>query len=121
MTLKNIKNNNLEVVNNEYPDRKYWVTITIPEFSCVCPRTGLPDYATIEIKYIPNKKVVELKSLKLYIIQYRNVGVFHEHVTNKMLDDLVKALSPHHIMINGVFNARGGIQTTVSTEWKNNI
>ena len=118
MALKNIKNNNLEVVNNEYPNRKYWVTITVPEFSCICPRTGLPDYATIEIKYIPNKKIVELKSLKLYIIQYRNVGVFHEHVTNQILDDFKKAVHPRKIEVFGLFNARGGIQTSVESCWE---
>ena len=111
----------LEVVNNDFPNRDYWVNIIIPEFSCVCPRTGLPDYAKLEIQYIPNQKIIELKSLKLYIVQYRDVGIFHENVTNKILDDLVEALSPKHIIINGIFNARGGIQTTVSGEWKNNI
>ena len=118
MNLKNITYKSLEAVNNEYPNREYWIDISIPEFSCVCPRTGLPDYAQIKIKYIPDKKIVELKSLKLYVVKYRDVGVFHEHVTNKILDDLVAVLSPRHIIINGMFNARGGIQTTVSAEWK---
>tara|TARA_B100001750_G_C15338812_1_gene511191 strand:- start:204 stop:569 length:366 start_codon:yes stop_codon:yes gene_type:complete len=121
MNLKNITSSALEAVDNEYSNRNYWINITIPEFSCVCPRSGLPDYAKIEIKYIPNKKIVELKSLKLYIVQYRDVGVFHEHVTNKILDDLVQALAPRHIIITGIFNARGGIQTTISVEWENNI
>ena len=121
MDIKDITHKNLEVVDNEYRNREYWIDISIPEFSCVCPRTALPDYATIEIHYIPNKKIVELKSLKIYMVQYRSIGIFHENVTNKILDDLVAALAPKKIIINGVFNARGGIQTTVSAEWKNNL
>jgi len=109
---------NLEIVKNEYCDRDYDIKISIPEFSCVCPKTSLPDFATIKINYIPNKHIVELKSLKLYIVQFRNVGIFHEHVTNKILDDIKRAVKPRKIEVFGVFNARGGIQTTVESAWE---
>ena len=77
----------LEVVENQYVGRDYLVKVSIPEFSCVCPRTGLPDFAVIDIHYIPDKHIVELKSLKLYIVSFRSLGIFHEHLTNKILDD----------------------------------
>ena len=106
----------LEVVENEYSDREYEIDITIPEFNCVCPRTGLPDFGIIQIKYVPNKYIVELKSLKLYIVKYRNVGVFHEHVTNKILGDFKKASRPKKITVCGDFNPRGGIKTIITAE-----
>ena len=81
----------LEVVKNQYSDRDYIVKVSIPEFSCVCPRTGLPDYAVIDIHYVPDKHIVELKSLKFYMIGFRNLGFFHEHITNKIMDDFKKA------------------------------
>lgn len=105
----------LEVVNNEYADRDYEINVSIPEFSCVCPRTGLPDFANIQIKYIPNKHIVELKSLKLYINKYRNVGVFHEHVTNQILDDFSLACKPKFIEVVGDFHPRGGIKTIIKS------
>ena len=77
----------LEVVENEYPNNNYEINISIPEFNAVCPKTGLPDFGVIQIDYVPNRKIVELKSLKLYVVKFRNVGIFHEHVTNKILDD----------------------------------
>ena len=104
----------LEVVKNEYSDRDYDINISIPEFNCVCPRTGLPDFATIKICYIPDKVIVELKSLKLYSVKFRNIGIFHEHVTNKILEDFSKACNQHSISVKGDFNPRGGIKTTVS-------
>ena len=105
----------LEIVNNEYPDRDYEINISIPEFNCICPRTGLPDFGTIFIVYTPNKHIVELKSLKLYIVKYRNVGVFHEHVTNQIMDDFSKACNPKKIHVSSDFNPRGGIKTSIKT------
>jgi 7-cyano-7-deazaguanine reductase len=103
----------LETFPNHNPERRYTVTLTTDEFTCVCPATGQPDFATITIKYIPDRKVVESKSLKLYLWSYRNEGVFHEHVTNTICDDLVKALDPHWIEVTGAFKVRGGISITV--------
>ena len=108
----------LEVVPNEYTNRDYTIDISIPEFNCVCPKTGLPDFGTIYIKYIPNKSIVELKSLKLYIVKFRNIGIFHEHVTNQILDDFKLACNPKKIKITGDFNPRGGIKTVISAEWE---
>ena len=78
------KHKDLEVVDNQYQDRDYSIDVSIPEFNCVCPRTGLPDFGTIHIQYVPDQHIVELKSLKLYIVKFRNVGIFHEHVTNRI-------------------------------------
>ncbi|HSQ42492.1 MAG TPA: preQ(1) synthase [Fibrobacteraceae bacterium] len=97
----------------QYPGSNTDLTIEIPEFTCVCPKTGLPDFATLIVQYTPNKLCMELKSLKEYILFYRNLGIFHEHVVNRMLRDLAKACKPKKMTITGVFNARGGIQTTV--------
>ena len=108
----------LEIVPNEYNDRDYEVNVSIPEFNCVCPHTGLPDFANIEINYTPKNHIVELKSLKLYIVKYRNMGIFHEHVTNKILDDFVKAAKPKKITIIGDFHPRGGIKTSITASWK---
>ena len=108
----------LDVVENEYLDRNYKIKISIPEFSCVCPRTGLPDYARMDIVYVPNKYIVELKSLKLYIIKFRNIGIFHEHVTNKIMDDFKRASKPRKIEVLGHFNPRGGILTEVAASWE---
>ncbi len=105
----------LQIVKNEYNDRDYTINVTIPEFNCVCPKTGLPDFGTLYIEYIPNKHIVELKSLKLYIVKFRNVGIFHEHVTNYILDDFKKACNPKKITITGDFNPRGGIKTIVKS------
>ena len=104
----------LEVVLNEYRDRDYTIEISIPEFNCVCPKTGLPDFGCIYIDYVPDKSIVELKSLKLYIVKYRNVGIFHEEVTNRILDDFKAACAPHSIAVRGDFQPRGGIKTVVS-------
>lgn len=109
---------NIEVWNNQYPERGYTITIDIPEFTCICPKTGLPDFAAITVRYIPDELCIELKSLKYYEIFYRNVGIFHENVVNKFLDDLVKACSPRWMEVVGEFNARGGIRTTVRAEYK---
>ena len=92
MEIKNLPSfKELEIVENRHPDREYEISISVPEFNCVCPKTGLPDFANIQIRYIPNKSIVELKSLKLYMVKFRNVGIYHEYVTNIILDDFKKA------------------------------
>ena len=106
----------LEAFPNRTPDRFYLVTLESEEFTCVCPATGQPDFATIRIQYVPDKHIVESKSLKLYLWSYRDEGVFHEHVVNQILDDLVKTLEPHWIKVTGIFNIRGGIGITVEAE-----
>lgn len=113
--IKEPKYTDLEIVPNEYGNRDYTIDVSIPEFNCVCPRTGLPDFGTINITYVPNKSIVELKSLKLYMVKFRNVGIFHEHVTNRILDDFTKACKPKKIEITGDFNPRGGIKTVVKS------
>ncbi len=108
----------LDVVNNEYSDREYNIDVSVPEFNCVCPKTGLPDFANIIIQYVPDKYIVELKSLKLYMVKFRNVGIFHEHVTNRILDDIVKVASPRKVKIVGDFHPRGGVKTSVTAQWE---
>ena len=108
----------LEVFPNPYPGRDYEIRFECPEFTCLCPRTGQPDFATIRIVYIPAKLCVELKSLKLYLWSYRSEGAFHEAVTNKILDDLVKAARPRSMQIEGDFFVRGGIHTVVRAGYK---
>lgn len=95
-----------------YPGSETLLEVSIPEFTCICPKTGLPDFATILITYVPDRLCLELKSLKEHILFYREVGIFHEHVVNKLLADCVKACKPKSMEIRGVFNSRGGIQTT---------
>ncbi len=107
----------LEAFPNRTPGRYYLVTLETSEFTCLCPVTGQPDFATIKVAYVPDQKIVESKSYKLYLWSYRNEGVFHEHVVNTILDDLVKALDPHYIRVVGEFNIRGGIAITVSAEY----
>jgi 7-cyano-7-deazaguanine reductase len=99
----------LEVFPNHHPGRRYTVTLSTQEFTCLCPATGQPDFAAITIAYIPGKWILESKSLKLYLWSYRDEGVFHEHVVNTICDDLVTVLDPQWIEVTGVFNARGGI------------
>jgi len=103
----------LEVVPNPHPDRDYEVALEIPEFTCLCPRTGQPDFATIRIRYVPDRHLVELKSIKLYIWSYRDEGAFHEDVTNRILNDFVAAAGPRWIEVIGDFTVRGGIKTVV--------
>ena len=98
---------------NPNPDRDYLIHMKIPEFTCLCPMTGQPDFATLTLDYVADRKCVELKSLKQYIWSFRNVGAFHEAVTNRILDDLVAALSPRRAQLKAQFNVRGGIFTTV--------
>lgn len=104
----------LERFQNRNPHRDYEVSFSCPEFTCLCPRSGFPDFATININYIPDKWCVELKSLKLYINKFRNERVFHEDVTNRILDDLVDLLNPRMIHVEADFNVRGNIHTVVS-------
>ena len=106
----------LEVFPNHTQNRFYLVTIESNEFTNICPATGQPDFATVKVEYVPDEKIVESKSFKLYLWSYRNEGVFHEHVTNVILDDLVKALDPHYCKVTMVFNVRGGLYFTVEAE-----
>jgi 7-cyano-7-deazaguanine reductase len=103
---------------NPQPGRDYTIRIDIPEFTCLCPKTGQPDFATIHIEYVPSECCIELKALKLYMWSFRNQGAFHEAVTNAILDDLVKAIEPKFMRVRAVFNVRGGIYTTVVVEHK---
>jgi 7-cyano-7-deazaguanine reductase len=107
---------NLETFPNPTPDRDYTIRMRIPEFTCLCPKTGQPDFATIYLDYVPNRLCIELKSLKLYMWSYRNQGAFHEAVTNKMLSDLSAACEPRFMRVTGEFYVRGGIYTTVVAE-----
>jgi 7-cyano-7-deazaguanine reductase len=104
----------LETFPNPSPGRRYEIAFECPEFTCVCPMTGQPDFATIRIAYVPGQLCVELKSLKLYLGSYRDEGAFHEAVTNRILDDLVAAIAPVEMTITGDFNVRGGIHTVVT-------
>lgn len=106
----------LEAFPNRNPRRYYLVTLETTEFTCVCPLTGQPDFATICVAYVPDQKIVESKSFKLYLWSYREEGAFHEHIINKMLDDLVEKLDPHWIKVTGIFNPRGGIGIKVDAE-----
>ncbi len=107
----------LETFENPYPQRDYTIRIRVPEFTCLCPKTGQPDFATLHIEYIPDRSCVELKSLKQYVWSYREEGAFHEAVTNRILDDLVAACSPRFLRVSAEFNVRGGIYTTVVVEY----
>ena len=106
----------LECFPNRTPKRYYLVTLETDEFTCLCPVTGQPDFASVVVEYIPDKKIIESKSFKLYLWSYRNQGAFHEHVVNIILDDLVKAADPHFCRVTGLFNVRGGIGITVETQ-----
>ena len=102
----------LEIWPSQYPS-DYEIVITIPEFTSICPKTGLPDFATLTVTYVPDRRCVELKSLKRYVNAYRNLGIFNENVVNRVLGDLFRALRPRRMAVRGVFTPRGGIQTTV--------
>ncbi len=108
----------IEVWANQYPDRDYLVHLEIPEFTCVCPKTGLPDFAVVKIDYRPDKVCLELKSLKMYTLFYRDVGIFHEHLANKFLADCVQAARPRWMKVVVEMNPRGGIYTNVEAEYK---
>ncbi|HLD74828.1 MAG TPA: preQ(1) synthase [Bdellovibrionota bacterium] len=111
---KMVEEARLETFENRTKHRRYEISFTCPEFTCLCPRSGFPDFATIHIKYIPNLRCVELKSLKLYINKFRNQKVFHEDVVNIIMDDLVEALNPHEIEVVGDFTVRGNVKTVIT-------
>jgi 7-cyano-7-deazaguanine reductase len=111
---KMIADSTLEAVDNSNPERDYEVDFTIPEFTCLCPRSNFPDFATIRIRYVPDHKLVELKSLKLYINKFRDQEVFHEAAVNRILDDLVALVDPRFMEVVGDFNVRGNIKTVVT-------
>ena len=113
------KMNTLETFENPNPHHDYTIRIDLPEFTCLCPKTGQPDFATIHLEYVPDKLCVELKSLKLYIWAFREQGAFHEAITNEILNDLVEITSPKFMRIRAVFNVRGGVYTTVVVEHRN--
>ncbi len=108
----------LEVIENIYHDREYVVELVTDEFSSVCPKTGLPDFATVIIRYIPDRYLVEEKALKLYLTSYRNLGIFQENAINKIMDDFVAKVSPKWIKVIGNWKSRGGIRVNVEVEWK---
>jgi 7-cyano-7-deazaguanine reductase len=108
----------LQTFPNPRPEREYEIAIHCPEFTSVCPMTGLPDFGEIRITYVPAASCVELKSLKYYIVEFRNKGIFYEHVTNQILDDLVALLQPRRMTVVGDFSARGGITTVVTAEYR---
>jgi 7-cyano-7-deazaguanine reductase len=108
----------LETFENKFPDRDYIIEIVNPEFTSVCPKTGLPDFGTVTIRYVPDKVCVELKSLKYYFLEYRNAGIFYENVTNTILDHLQEVLKPREITVITEWKARGGITEKVTAEYK---
>lgn len=107
----------LETFENQFPQRDYTIEIVCPEFTSVCPKTGQPDFGTLTFEYVPDRRCVELKSLKLYLQQYRNEGVFYEHITNRILDDLVAVTQPRRMKLTAAFTPRGGISTRVVVEY----
>jgi len=113
-----IPSKDLETFPNPRPERDYEISMECPEFTCVCPRTGQPDFATIRIRYVPDQLCIELKALKLYLWSFRGEGAFHEKVVNQILDDLVHACRPRSMTVVGDFNVRGGIHTVVTVEYK---
>jgi 7-cyano-7-deazaguanine reductase len=108
----------LETFDNQFPQREYVIEIICPEFTSVCPKTGQPDFGTLTFRYVPAAKCVELKSLKLYLQQFRNEGIFYEHVTNRILDDLVAVLQPRQMTLEAAFTPRGGITTKVTARFE---
>lgn len=111
----------LETFENQFPERDYTIEIVAPEFTSVCPKTGQPDFGTLTFTYTPDRKCVELKSLKLYLQQFRNEGIFYEHITNRILDDVVAVLVPRRMKIVAAFTPRGGITTTVTAEFTTEV
>jgi 7-cyano-7-deazaguanine reductase len=110
---KSIKKAKLEIWDNPNPERDYEINITFPEFTCLCPRSGYPDFATIRINYVPDKKIIELKALKLYLNSFRDVHISHEEVTNKIYSELENALKPRFLEVVGDFNPRGNVKTII--------
>jgi len=116
--IRELKTPKIDVWENKYKDKDYVIKIETPEFTCLCPKTGLPDFAAIYIEYNPDKFCIELKSFKEYLVFFRPIGIFHEHVTNRILDDFVRASKPKWAKIRTEFNIRGGMTTTVEAEYK---
>ncbi len=116
--VREMKTPSIETWKNEYSDKDYTIEVTTPEFTAICPKTGLPDFGTIQIAYIPDERCVELKSLKEYFLFYRDVGIFHEHVVNKILVDFVAACNPRRVEIVGDFHVRGGIKTVIRANYE---
>jgi 7-cyano-7-deazaguanine reductase len=108
----------IEIFSNPRPERDFEIAISCPEFTSLCPKTGLPDFGEIRITYVPDAHCIELKSLKYYFIEFRNRGIFYEHVTNEILDDLVAAIQPRQMTVVGDFSVRGGIKTVVTATYK---
>ena len=115
--VKKIRLPKIDTWKNEYSDKDYVIKCDTPEFTCVCPKTGLPDFAHIFIEYSPSSRCIELKSFKEYLFSYRDVGIFHEHAVNRILDDLVRSSRPRWMKVKGLFNTRGGITTVVEAEY----
>ena len=113
-----IRQDILETFEYEYPGSEVDLNISTDEFTCVCPKSGLPDFATITVKYVPDLKCVELKSLKFYLMSYRQVGIFHEHVVNRILGDFVEVVEPIRVTVFGDFKIRGGVHTTSELSWE---
>jgi len=116
--IRKIKLPKIDVWKNQYPDKEYTIHLETNEFTCICPKTALPDFAKVYIEYVPLKLCVELKSFKLYLHAFRNIGIFHEHLANRILDDFVAASKPRQAKIKTEFNPRGGINTAVEREYK---
>ena len=116
--IREMKTPSIETWKNEYSDKDYTIEVTTPEFTTICPKTGLPDFGTIQIAYIPDEQCVELKSLKEYFLFYRDIGIFHEHVVNKILEDFVAACNPRRVEIVGDFHVRGGIKTVIRANYE---
>lgn len=114
--MPSVPSKDLETFDNPHPARDYTIRIRMPEFTCLCPKTGQPDFATLQLEYVPAARCVELKSLKLYVWSFRDEGAFHEDVTNRILEDLVRACAPRFMRLTAEFNVRGGIYTTVTAE-----
>jgi len=116
--IRRMSSSTIETFPNPRPERDYEIAIRCPEFTSLCPKTGLPDFGEIRITYVPEARCIELKSLKYYMIEFRNRGIFYEHVTNQILDDLVAAIHPRRMTVTGDFSVRGGIKTSVTAEYR---
>jgi len=116
--IRRMSSSTIETFPNPRPERDYEIAIRCPEFTSLCPKTGLPDFGEIRITYVPEARCIELKSLKYYMIEFRNLGIFYEHVTNQILDDLVAAIQPRRMTVTGDFSVRGGIKTSVTAEYR---
>ena len=116
--IRTLKMPEIEVWENKYPERAYEIQLNMPECTCICPKTGLPDFIVLNIRYSPKKTCLELKSFKMYIVEFRDIGIFHEHLVNRILDDIVSACKPRWAKVEGAVSPRGGITTTVAAEYK---